>query len=438
MTTAADSQLLTRVGAGTPMGSFMREYWIPAILSNELVADAPPTRVILLGEKLIAFRDTQGQVGLMDHRCPHRCASLFFGRNEEGGVRCAYHGWKFATTGECLDMPNVPEHQKFEQHVRAKAYPCVERNGIVWTYMGGRAEPPPLPCFEAVLLPDAERNLFCVQRECNWLQGLEGDIDTSHFSFLHAGAVSYDQADPTNLGRYAMLNRAPEYHVADTDWGTMYAAYRPAEPDTTYWRVAHYLFPFWTIPPDGAFADHIIARAWVPMDDTHTMFFHVSWKKNTPGLRKLKDGTPIPGVSIGNDYLPNTNDWHGRWRLRANASNDYMIDRDTQKSASYSGIEGIHLQDQALTESMGEIVDHTFENLAGSDLMITRTRRRILQAVRSAQHGVAAPGADRPETYQGARGGDFLAPNTVGWLEAYGEQMRESKNPTGALKVAAE
>jgi hypothetical protein len=174
------------------------------------------------------------------------------------------------------------------------------------------------------------------------------------------------------------------------------------------------------------------------MDDTHTMFFHVSWKKNTPGLRKLKDGTPIPGVSIGNDYLPNTNDWHGRWRLKANASNDYMIDRDTQKSASYSGIEGIHLQDQALTESMGEIVDHTFENLAGSDLMITRTRRRILQAVRSAQHGVPAPGVDRPETFQGARGGDFLSPNTVGWLEAYGEQMRDSKNPTGALKVAAE
>ena len=304
MTTAADSQLLTRVGPGTPMGAFMREYWIPAILSSELVADAPPTRVMLLGEKLIAFRDTQGQVGLMDHRCPHRCASLFFGRNEEGGVRCAYHGWKFATTGECLDMPNVPEHQKFEQHVRAKAYPCVERNGIVWTYMGARAEPPPMPCFEAVLLQEAERNLFCVQRECNWLQGLEGDIDTSHFSFLHAGAVGFDQADPTNLGRYAMLNRAPEYHVADTDWGTMYAAYRPAEPDTTYWRVAHYLFPFWTIPPDGAFSDHIIARAWVPMDDTHTMFFHVSWKKNTPGLRKLKDGTPIPGVSIGNDYLP--------------------------------------------------------------------------------------------------------------------------------------
>ena len=438
MTNAADSQLLTRVGPGTPMGAFMREYWIPAILSHELVADAPPTRVMLLGEKLIAFRDSQGQVGLMDHRCPHRCASLFFGRNEEGGIRCAYHGWKFKTTGECLDMPNVPEHQKFEQHVRAKAYPCVERNGIVWTYMGARAEPPPMPCFEAVLLGEAERNLFCVQRECNWLQGLEGDIDTSHFSFLHAGAVSFDEADPSNLGRFAMLNRAPEYHVADTDWGTMYAAHRPAEPDTTYWRVAHFLFPFWTIPPDGAFSDHIIARAWVPMDDTHTMFFHVSWKKNTPGLRKLKDGAPIPGVSIGNDYLPNTTEWHGRWRLKANASNDYLIDRDVQAKDSYSGIEGIHLQDQALTESMGEVVDHSFENLAGSDLMISRTRRRIVQAVRSAQHGVSAPGVDRPETYQGARGGDFLSPTTVGWLEAYGDQMRESKNPTGALRVAGE
>jgi hypothetical protein len=174
------------------------------------------------------------------------------------------------------------------------------------------------------------------------------------------------------------------------------------------------------------------------MDDTHTMFFHVSWKKNTPGLRKLKDGSQIPGATIGNHYLPNTSDWHGRWRLAANASNDYLIDREAQKSASYSGIEGIHLQDQALTESMGGIVDHTFENLAGSDLMIARTRRRIIQAVRAAQGGVAAPGVDRPETYQGARGGDFLSPTTVGWLEAYSDQMRASKNPTGALRVAAE
>jgi phthalate 4,5-dioxygenase oxygenase subunit len=438
MTSAADGELLTRVGPGTPLGSFMREYWIPAALSSELVPGGAPVRLMLLGEKLIGLRDHEGRVGVMDHRCPHRCASLFFGRNEQQGLRCAYHGWQFDVEGNCLDMPNVPPHQSFEQKVKAKAYKTVERNGIVWTYMGERKEPPPLPNFEAILLPEAERNLFCVQRECNWLQALEGDIDTSHFSFLHAGAVSFDAADPTNIGRYAVKNRAPEYHVADTDWGTMYAAYREAEPDTTYWRVAHFMFPFWTIPPDGAFADHIIARAWVPMDDTHTMFFHCSWKKNTPGLRKLKDGSQIPGATISNDYLPNDTSWFGRWRLRANADNDYMIERESQRTDSFSGIRGIHLQDQAMTESMGGIVDHTFEHLAPSDLMITRTRRRIIQAVRANAHGHAAPAVDTPEKYQGARGGDFLAPNSVGWLQAYSEQIKGSQNPTGALKVAAE
>jgi phenylpropionate dioxygenase-like ring-hydroxylating dioxygenase large terminal subunit len=420
------------------MGNLMREYWVPAVLSSELVADGPPTRLMLLGEKLIAFRDTRGRVGILDHRCPHRCASLFLGRNEKEGIRCAYHGWKFDVEGNCLDMPNVPPSKAFPGKVKAKAYPAVERNGLVWCYMGAREEAPPLPCFEAVMLPSEECNLFMVQRACNWLQALEGDIDTSHFSFLHMGGIDPEAADQTNLGKYAVLNRAPDYHVADTDWGTMYAAYRPAEPSTTYWRFAHFMFPFWTIPPDGEFTDHVIARAWVPMDDTHTMFVHVSWKKNTPGLRKLKDGSQIPGATIGQKFLPNGTGWFDRWRLAANAENDYLIDRDLQRTASYSGIDGIHLQDQAVTESMGGIVDHTWENLAVSDLMITRTRRRIIMAARAFAEGETPPGVDYPETYQGARGGDFVGPATVGWLQAYADELRASKNPTGVLKIAAE
>lgn len=438
MTTATEAETLTRVGPGTPLGTLMREYWLPALKADELVAGGDPVRLMLLGEKLIAFRDHAGAVGIMDHRCPHRCVSLFFGRNEAGGLRCAYHGWKFDTSGQCLDMPNVPAHQAFPDKVRAKAYRAVERNGLIWCYMGARAEPPPMPCFEAVMLDPAEINLSCVMRECNWLQAAEGDIDTSHFSFLHMGGVDPSTVDEKHLGHLALLNPAPEYHVADTDWGTMYAAHRPADADNTYWRVAHFMFPCWTIPPDGFFQDHVIARAWVPMDDTHTMFFHMSWKKNTPGLRKLKDGSQIVGANLINNFLPNTTDWFGRWRLAANASNDYLIDRELQKTDSYSGIDGIHLQDQALTESMDAIVDHTFENLAISDLMITRTRRRILQAARAAAEGISPPGVDNPEVFQGARGGDFKTPNTIGWLQAYADEMRVSQNPTGALKQAAE
>ena len=440
MTTASDSEILTRVGPGTPMGSMFREYWIPATMSSELKADGDPLRLMLLGEKLIAFRDNKGRVGIMDHRCPHRCASLFFGRNEKGGLACAYHGWKFDTEGNCLEQPNVPPHQAFPQKVKAKAYPTAERYGLVWVYMGARKELPPLPCFEAVMLPDDERNLFMVQRECNYLQALEGDIDTSHLGFLHQGSVTIDQVDQTNNGRYALINRAPEYHVADTEWGTMYTAHRPADAGNTYMRFAHFMFPFWTLPPDGNFCDHVVARAWVPMDDTHTMFTHLSWKKTTPGLRTMKDGSPIPGMSMAQKFLPNTTDWHGRWRLAMNASNDFGLEREAQRNnVIYCGIDGLHLQDQAITESMGGIVDHDFEHLAISDFMVTRTRRRLVQAARAfAESGIAPPGVDNPEVFGGARSGDFVSPNSIGWLQAYADEMRRAQNPTGALRIAAE
>ena len=172
----------------------MREYWIPAAMASELVADAPPMRLMLLGEKLIAFRDSAGRVGIMDQQCPHRCASLFFGSNEQGGLRCAYHGWKFEADGTCVDMPNVPAHLAHPEKIRANAYPTVERNGLIWTYMGTRALPPPLPALEPTLMPEGEMRIFMVQRACNWLQALEGDIDTSHFGFLHAGLVAAEDA----------------------------------------------------------------------------------------------------------------------------------------------------------------------------------------------------------------------------------------------------
>ena len=196
MLTAANNEMLTRVGPGTPMGNLMREYWIPACLSSELKADGEPMRLMLLGEQLIAFRDTDGRVGIMEHRCPHRCASLFFGRNEEGGLRCVYHGWKFDVEGNCLDMPNVPPAQDFKHRIKAKAYKVVERAGFVWTYMGSREEAPPLPNVEVLMLPEDERITRVHQRECNWFQSLEGDIDTSHFGFLHVGGVKTEDVDP--------------------------------------------------------------------------------------------------------------------------------------------------------------------------------------------------------------------------------------------------
>jgi phthalate 4,5-dioxygenase len=195
MTTASESVELTRVGPGTVMGKLMREYWIPALMSSELPRGGAPLRLMLLGEKLIAFRDGDGRAGVMDHRCPHRCASLFLGRNEQDGLRCVYHGWKFDVTGKCLDMPNVPPQQDFSHKVRAKAYPTAERAGMVWVYMGVRAEAPPLPAFEVLGVPDDEVGALLIQRNCNYLQALEGDAADD--PILHTVAI-----------------RTPDYHGA--------------------------------------------------------------------------------------------------------------------------------------------------------------------------------------------------------------------------------
>jgi len=409
MLNAEESALLTRVGPGTPTGDFMRQYWIPAAQSSELVADGPPVRLVLLGEKLIAWRDSKGRVGVMDHRCPHRCASLYYGRNEDDGLRCVYHGWKFDVAGNCLDQPNLPPHQVFKDKVRARAYPAKERNGIVWTYMGPRKEPPPLPAIEAALAPGA--HITFAMRECNWLQAIEGEIDTSHFGFLHMGHVEAKDLTPDDPYYYTVLSRTPEYHFSETPWGTMYAAFRDADADHLHYRCAQYLFPFWTQIPQGDFVHHFNARAWVPMDDTHTMFIMLA------GIRFEE---PV--------LLPNTTQWYGRYRCAAHRGNDHLLDRAAQRAkASYTGIASVHGQDQAITESMGEIVDHAFENLAPSDLMVAQTRRRILRTVRAFHdEGKIPPGVDDPAIYLGARSGQYVAPRGEPWLGTYNRLLSEA------------
>jgi phthalate 4,5-dioxygenase oxygenase subunit len=445
MTTAAEGRELTQVGPGTVMGELMRQYWIPAVQSAELERDGAPVRLMLLGEKLIAFRDTAGRVGVMDHRCPHRCASLFLGRNEEGGIRCIYHGWKYDVAGNCIDMASVPPQQDFKHKVKAKAYPAVERAGVVWVYMGSSAKKaPPLPAFEILDVPDDEVSVTFIQRECNFLQALEGEIDTSHFGFLHAGHVDPDDVAEEDPVYHTITNRAPEYHIADAPWGTQYAGYRAAGADSTYWRFANFLFPFWSQAPNGEFGSHVHARAWVPLDDNHTMFCFLRWKRGVSALTQpqpaFKDGRPIGGTGRGNKYLPNTTDWLGRFRLAANPSNDWGLDRAAQRSnAIYSGIDGIHLQDQAITESMGPITDHAFEHLAPSDQMITRTRRRLLMAARALRdNNVLPPGAEDAEVFRGARSGYFVSDDKGAWQEIYARQLTAALHPSSTPLRAAE
>jgi phenylpropionate dioxygenase-like ring-hydroxylating dioxygenase large terminal subunit len=428
MTSLSDSQELTQVGPGTVMGNFMREYWIPAAKASELEADGAPVRLSLLGEKLIAFRDSSGRVGVMDHRCPHRCASLFLGRNEDNGIRCTYHGWKFDVNGNCVDMPNLPPEQDFKEKVHAKAYPTVERNGLIWVYLGARKDAPPLPALETTLLPEEDIEITFILRDCNWLQALEGDIDTSHFGFLHVGHIEPEDVPDGHPYSRTVNDRAPQFVVEDMPWGTSYGAYRENQPGETYWRIANFIFPFWTQQPQGRFSHHVHARAWVPLDDNHTMFVYVSWingaASNTRARPPLRNGKHAT-LRTKHEYAPTTTDWFGRWRLAANEANDWRIDRTSQRDGSfYSGIDNIHLQDQAVTESMGPITDHDFEHLAPSDRMITQTRRRCLLAARNFRDaGAPAPGVDDTECLYKARSGFFVADDAASFTDAFDEQL---------------
>jgi phenylpropionate dioxygenase-like ring-hydroxylating dioxygenase large terminal subunit len=409
MLSKTDNEMVSRVGPGTVMGSLFRQYWVPAVLSRELPSPgSDPVRVLLLGEKLIAFRDTHGQVGLIQNHCPHRGASLFFGRNEEldPGLRCVYHGWKFAIDGTCIDMPNEPAESDFKSKVNAVAYPTRERGGIVWAYLGPRQTPPPLPDLEANMLPEGVGEVDAVQRRCNWLQALEGDIDTAHLGFLHMGLADANAMTPGTFGYYTIKDRAPRYAVVDTPGGSMYGAYRPAEPGITYWRIAHYLLPCHVLIPTGALGRQVLLRSWVPMDDEHVMFFNIG----APGTTRSMDFSQVP---------PNTTGWYGRFRVDWNASNDWGLDRQQQRGRhSYTGLPNVHIEDQAITESMGTLLDRSQEHLGSSDAMIIRTRRRLLAAATAlAEHGTIPPGADDPTVYRVRAGSIFLAEG-ADWIEA--------------------
>ena len=414
-----DNELITRCGPGTPMGRLMREYWVPAMLSSELPGpDSDPVRVLLLSEQLIGFRDSNGKVGLVANNCPHRGASLFFGRNEESGLRCVYHGWKFDIDGNCIDMPNEPAESDFKSKVKAVSYPCQERGGIVWTYMGPRTTPPPLPDLEANVLEGATATAF--QLECNWLQILEGDIDTTHVGFLHYGGLSPDDQPKGSFSEYQLRQKPALFEVIETPGGVAYGARRPGPPGESYWRIAQFAMPFYTFTPPGVLGVKKNNGARVPMDDHHTMTFFMNVGGRRPGTG--------PTGAVFPDYLPNTTDWYGRFRFEQTLANDFRIDRDMQRAntgnGGYTGIASILLQDAAMTTSMGPIFDRTTEHLGSTDAMVIQTRRRLINAVKAyVERGVTPPGVDDPQVYQVRSGGVFL-PEGVNWVEATRELRR--------------
>jgi len=410
MLSIEDNDLLTQVGPGTPMGEVMRRYWLPFMYSWELEEDGAPLRVRLLGEDLIAFRDSAGQVGLVANACAHRGASLFFGRNEDCGLRCVYHGWKYDVAGNCVDMPNEPAGSNFREKIHLTAYRCAEQGGMIFTYMGrDQATAPGLPQLDWAMLPETHvYHEFKAALNSNYMQNLEGDIDSSHTGFLHSGVV------PGAIPRNGITrDRVPRLEIVETEYGTMYSARRTAGPDRYYWRTAQFIMPIFTLFPgsgDGQVPSHI----WVPIDDHHTLSFGVKWNPTaewpdrTPSSRRDMDGTgPMLPEQRGTYFA--------HWWPEINVGNDFAIDREAQKTTTFTGIPTIRLQDAAMTTSMGAITNRTREHLGTVDAMIIRTRQRLLRAARALRdEGTPPPICDRPDLFR-VRSSSALLPAGVDW-----------------------
>jgi len=275
------------------------------------------------------------------------------------GLRCVYHGWKFDVRGTCVDMPTEPADSPFRCKIRLGAYPCVERNGVVWVYMGTRTTPPPLPDLEPNLLSLGAYAVTKAVRECNWMQALEGDLDTAHVGFLHLGGADPEALTPGTPEHYVATMRSPRgYETADTEFGTSYAAHRPVGEEQSYWRLGHFLFPCYTILPAADLRSQILVRCWVPVDDENTMFWSMVVPRSlqTAFGRDKPEEAKAPGLTLGISFLPDAGDWRGCFRSSQNKDNDYRIDRRVQATGSFTGIEGIFQQDAAVTESMGPIV----------------------------------------------------------------------------------
>ena len=369
------NDLLTQTGAGTPMGAMFRQYWIPALHAEELPEnDCPPVRVKLLSERLIAFRDSDGKMGLIDEFCAHRGVSLWFGRNEEGGLRCPYHGWKYDVTGQCIEVPSEPEESGFCEKIKLAGYPLVKIGDILWAYMGEKDKQPPLPEWEFATVPAEQTFSSKRWQECNWLQAMEGGIDSSHVSWLHSGDLKSDPLFKGAAGnKYNQQDKKPFFEVVDSDGGLYIGARRNAEEGHYYWRITQWVMPSYTmIPPRG---DHPVhGHFWIPIDDENCWAWSFDYHP-VRALTKDERQAMIDGHGVHVKYTP------GTYRPLANKDNDYLMDREAQKRGeTYSGIAGIGMQDASLQESMGPIVDRSKENLVSTDNGIIMARHRLRKA----------------------------------------------------------
>jgi phenylpropionate dioxygenase-like ring-hydroxylating dioxygenase large terminal subunit len=397
------------------MGALLRRYWIPALLSQELPeADSSPVRVKLMSERLIAFRDTQGRVGVIDEFCAHRGVSLWFGRNEETGLRCPYHGWKYDITGQCVEVPSEPQESGFCKKIRLKSYPSVELGDVIWVYMGPSDLQPPLPAFEWTRVPPAHRFVSKRLQECSFLQAMEGGIDSAHVSFLHRHDL---RSDSLHVGQGAELTRETDvrFEVVETNGGMIMGVRRPAPQGRLYWRITQWVMPFHTmIPPYGDNA--LNGHSWVPIDDETCMTWcfthHPTRALSAHELEVMRSGG---GIHV--KLMP------GTCRPVVNKDNDYMLDRAAQRAGkTYCGVAGIAMQDAAIQESMGPVQDRSKENLVSTDNGVIMARIRLRRAALAAAAGKQPDGID-PATHR-VRSASIVLPQNVSFIDAAAEALK--------------
>jgi len=426
--TKQENEALTRVGPGSVMGNLFRQYWIPVTPSADVKEPAGrPLRVKLLGEDLVLFRANNGALGLVGAFCPHRLGPLFYGRVEEDGLRCPYHGWKFAPDGKCVEMPNIPSELAFTDEINHPGYPCVERGGIIWTYMGRDKLVPELPDLEFLRVGDEDRQYRLFFQECNYLQVLEGGIDPTHVMWLHSPYDLGDeelsatqQPDQHRVAQRSGARTPLDVAIADTPGGFSYGAKRPAGAGKSLWRINQFIMPFYTMPPGG---DQKQARAYIPVDDENCVKWQIKWFPS----KSIKEGSKetLRGGFAEEAYEPATNsEPFGHIRTKANKRNDYLMNWELHKNRRF-GIAGVNLQDVCVTENEGPapILDRTKENLCAGDMSIIKARLILLEAANAwRDRGAPPPGARDASVYR-VRGCAVTIDDTIDWMQGARESV---------------
>ena len=428
MLSQKDNELLCRTDTGKPMGNLLRRYWIPFLLASELnEPDGEPVRVSLLGERLVAFRDTDGRVGLITKYCAHRNADLFFGRNEECGLRCTYHGWKFDVEGQCIDMPSEDEDSIFKDKIRITAYPVEEAAGVLFAYMGPPELRPELPRFEWMQVPESYRHISWNFQDNNYAQAIEGGIDSAHVNYLHSSLDAHREIkseaasglpannDARQLGSLITRDKHPKLFVKNTDYGLLIGARRHTGEARDYWRLNNFLMPFWTTPPGRSM------HAFVPLDDNHTARWSFTWQVDKPYTAAEK-AAMRKGQGIHSELESGTVGATLPWMPRGhvpthNRTNDYQVDREMQRRETYTGIKDFGAQDYSIQEGMGIISDRSTEHLGITDRGIIAMRRLLIDSARDLLEGIEPASAHSPEAYS-VHGGQTLLPVDAIWEEA--------------------